>query len=405
MRRPPFGSPEWLANFEEIVRTSKRATEAATKLGYRGPGVVRYHMKRLGIPYPREWSQRPVVSLFMQRNIPSVVIPTTVGRCWVAGLVQGEACIQSLYRLATEATYLQLDVSMVDPAPIYELSEYYGLPHSMRATKNHDWRLQWRKNISGLRAFRVLSEILPFLVGQKLREAEKALTFFGPRGIHHGCYRNGDIWPQSEFPLRTKHRGSNALPTNEGDAQEMPNLRFNLGRLPANSPDIHVVPDVAIPTIEEYGPNQRKVPEVIIKSWEGRAWVGGLNQGEGCTGSHFVDRSDSTTVDISLAMTDFAPVYRFSQFVGLAPPVRPRMRADRKLKPLWRKEFTGLRALRVLREILPFTVGEKAREIERALEFFGPTGTRRGCFRPVHIWPPDEFPLRRRLVRYLGHER
>jgi hypothetical protein len=155
--------------------------------------------------------------------------------------------------------------------------------------------------------------------------------------------------------------------------------------------------EAVTPTLDKYAPNQQKVPETVIKSWEDRAWVGGLNQGEGCTQSHYVERSDSTTVDISIAMTDFAPIYKFSQLVGLSAPGRPRNRNDIKLKPLWRKEFAGLRTLRVLREILPFTVGEKAREIQRALEFFGPTGTRRGCFRPGQIWPPDEFPLRRRL--------
>jgi hypothetical protein len=284
----------------------------------------------------------------------------------------------------------------VDPAPIYKLSGYYGLPHSSRTTKNHDWNLQWRKNISGLRAFRVLHEILPFLVGQKLREAEKALTFFAPRGMHRGCYRNGDIWPQSEFPLRTKHRGSNTLLTREIDVKKIPQLP-EWSQPPVDLFDTEMAPEYVFPTIEKYGPNQAGVPEVIISPMVDRAWVGGLNQGEGCTQSHYSRRSDSTTVDISVAMTDFAPVYKFSHIVGLSPPMKPRIRADPKLKPFWRKEFTGLRALRVLREILPFTVGEKAREIERALEFFGPTGTRRGCFRPMEIWPPDEFPLRRRI--------
>jgi hypothetical protein len=397
MGRPPFGSPEWLPFFKENVMTSNRATEAAAKMGYRGPGTVRYHMKRFGIAYPREWSRRPYLSLALQGNIPNVVIPTIVGRCWVAGLIQGEGCIQSLYRLANDATYLQLDVSMVDPAPIYKLSEYYGLPHSMRTTKNHDWRLQVRKNIQGLRALRVLQEIFPFLVGQKLKEAERALVFFGPRGIHRGCYRNGDIWPRSEFPLRTKGRGSNTAPANEVSVEQTSGLPSNWRQPSFTLPDVQSGSEVITPTIEEYGPNQRKVPEVIISSLENRAWVGGLHQGEGCTQSHYAKRSDSTTVDICVSMTDRAPIYKFSELVGLSPPLGPRIRADARLKPMWRKEFTGLRVLRVLREILPFTVGEKAREIVRALEFFGPAGTRRGCYRPVEIWPPDEFPLRRRL--------
>src|SRR5713101_2310396 len=92
MTRPPFGSPVWLPYFEGIVKTSERATEAAARMGYRGPGMIWYHMKRFGMAYPREWSRRPYAALFMRRNVPGVVIPTITGRRWVAGLVQGETC-------------------------------------------------------------------------------------------------------------------------------------------------------------------------------------------------------------------------------------------------------------------------------------------------------------------------
>jgi hypothetical protein len=285
MDRPPFGSPGWLPHFEEIVRTSERATEAAAKMGYRGPGTIRYHMRKFGIPYPYEWSRRPDTSLAMQRSIPEVVIPTTVGRCWVAGLIQGEGCIQSLYRLATYVTYLQLDVSMVDSAPINKLSEYYGLPHSMRTVKNHNWRPQWRKNIAGLRALRVLQEILPFLVGQKLKEAEKALDFFSPRGLRRGCYRNGDIWPQSEFPLRTKGRGSQLLPTTVARAERVSGHLSGWSSQP------------------KAGFSERQgIPTVVIPALEDRGWVGGLAQGEGCTESHYARLVDSTTIELSISI-------------------------------------------------------------------------------------------------------
>ncbi len=49
MSRPPFGSEEFLPYFKSMVTTSDRATEAAAKMGYRGPGTVRYHMKKFGI--------------------------------------------------------------------------------------------------------------------------------------------------------------------------------------------------------------------------------------------------------------------------------------------------------------------------------------------------------------------
>jgi hypothetical protein len=51
---------------------------------------------------------------------------------------------------------------------------------------------------------RVLNEISPFLVGGKLKEAEKALIFFAPTGHHPGKLKSRDIWPPEEFPLRCR---------------------------------------------------------------------------------------------------------------------------------------------------------------------------------------------------------
>ena len=157
MPRPPFGSPEWLANFEEVVRTSKTTKEAVARLGYAHPSVIYYHLKKFGIERPRVWDERPSLREFMQRKIPDVIIPTLIARRWVAGLVQGETCIQSIYRKFMDTTYLDLDTAMVDPAPIYKLSEYYQMPPPSAPIRNHDWSPQWRKNVHGLRALRVLT--------------------------------------------------------------------------------------------------------------------------------------------------------------------------------------------------------------------------------------------------------
>jgi len=108
---------------------------------------------------------------------------------------------------------------------------------------------------------------------------------------------------------------------------------------------------------------------------------------------------DFTTVELSISMTDPAPVFQFADIVGLPRPSKPKPPriAEPNSKPKWMKGVTGLRALRALEEIRPFLFGEKAREVERALAFFSPTGYRDGCFRPIDIWPRKEFPLRRRL--------
>jgi len=208
MPRPPFGSLEWLPYFEEIVRTSKTTKEAVSRLGYSTPSTVYYHLKKFGVERPSQWNERPWTREVNQRKIPAVIIPTTVGRCWVAGLTQGEGCIQAKFVRQVDATYLNLDVSMADPEPVFTFSDYVGLSHPSKPVKNHDWKPNWHKNVSGLRALRVLQEIRPFLLGEKVKEAEKAIAFFAPYGIHYGCFRNLDIWPTSEFPWRTKKRGS-----------------------------------------------------------------------------------------------------------------------------------------------------------------------------------------------------
>ncbi len=209
MTRPSFTSPEFPAYLSEIVMTSKGLREAADRMDYRSPKTVQYHMKKFGVKHPAEWARRPKLGLFAQQHIPPTIIATTVGRCWVAALIQGEGCIQSVYRQNEGLTYLELDTSMVDPMPIFRLSAYFGLSRPSKPIKNQNWKPLWRKSISGLRALRVLQEILPFLVGQKQREAERAVTFFAPRGFHEGKFSTSDIWPRNEFPLRSKKRGSN----------------------------------------------------------------------------------------------------------------------------------------------------------------------------------------------------
>jgi hypothetical protein len=207
-KRPQVGTPEFAAYFEDIVKTSRTRNEAASRLGYRDAKMVWYHARKLGIQVPDRWHRRPHLAMVLRRNIPEIVIPTTVARSWVASIIQGEGCIQSGYDKGGDYTFLALDVSMVDSAPIFRLSEYFGLDPPSKPVKNHQWKLLWHKNVAGLRALRVLREITPFLVGQKRKEAEKALSFFSPMGLHRGCFRNRDIWPRSDFPLRTKHRGS-----------------------------------------------------------------------------------------------------------------------------------------------------------------------------------------------------
>lgn len=144
--------------------------------------------------------------------------------------------------------------------------------------------------------------------------------------------------------------------------------------------------------------NQWRVPEVIIAETNDRAWVGALVQGEGSIGFHYIKVSDSTTLNIDMRMTDSEPVFRFADLCGLSRPERAKKRPNR-WQPIWRKNIAGIRALRILKEIQPFLVGQKLREAEKAFGFFDSNGYRRGCFWSSVIWPPEEFPFRRHPLK------
>src|SRR2546425_853659 len=74
-----------------------------------------------------------------------------MGRCADSG-----GRLHTVYlRAYADCTYLNLDTAMVDPAPIFRLADYYGLPRPAKPAKNHQWKPLWRKNIGGLRALRV----------------------------------------------------------------------------------------------------------------------------------------------------------------------------------------------------------------------------------------------------------
>jgi hypothetical protein len=110
--------------------------------------------------------------------------------------------IQSRFVRQADATYLEIELAMVDPEPVFAFSEYVGLPHPAGPTKN-----RWRRDVLRLRAFRVLEEIRPILLGQRLKEAEKAIDFFAPDGTRPGRFGDADIWPPGKFPWRIKRPG------------------------------------------------------------------------------------------------------------------------------------------------------------------------------------------------------
>ncbi len=191
---------------EEAIRKSANPDEAAKKLGTSRVSVYRV-MKGLGIRPPSTWMARRLEALkTIVRQIPDPVIAQTKDRAWVAGLIGGEGSLRAAYNGDQDTTHLRIGLNMTDPAWIFGFSDRCGLPRPSKARPpaKGSKRNVWVKHISGLRALRVTREILPFLVGNKKKEAERAMTFFSPDGFRRGRFTGFDIWPSAEFPLRIR---------------------------------------------------------------------------------------------------------------------------------------------------------------------------------------------------------
>ncbi len=203
--RPEAPSPEFVSKFELALNTSSGPREAAQKMGFRHYTRIYDLAKRLEIKTPAAWSLwRTELGLRRQLSTPEIIIHGEGNRTWVAALVQGEGSFSASYVPITDMMRFNIVVGMTDPDPIFKLSDCYGLPYPTKPIMNRNWKPMWRKTIGGVRAMRVLEEIRPFLVGGKLKEAERALEFFSPMGYHSGKFGLTEIWPRNEFPLRCR---------------------------------------------------------------------------------------------------------------------------------------------------------------------------------------------------------
>jgi len=208
MPRPPFGSPEWLRYFEEVVRTSQNRWEAVRRLGYANPSIIDYHIKRFGIPRPPLWKLKPEVSRQRRGRVPDVILPIATGRAWVGCLMQGEGLIGTHYSKKFDTTGLELRVGMIDSAPIFRFCDLVGIGRPKRPSPRASPRKPaWCAAACGLRAYRVLQEVLPFLMGEKLDEAKRGLAYFAPDGYRKGRHGGYDVWPVAEFPFRRRGFG------------------------------------------------------------------------------------------------------------------------------------------------------------------------------------------------------
>ena len=131
----------------------------------------------------------------------------------------------------------------------------------------------------------------------------------------------------------------------------------------------------------------------IIESESGKVYAAIILGTEGALTLGFQVRLAQTELRLIVGMTDKPWVAKFSELCGLGPPRRIPPRKP-GYKEVWQKSVKGLRALMILKDVLPYLMGEKLREAQTAIEFFSPTGYRKGRFRPSDVWTPVSFPYR-----------
>ncbi len=205
--RPSARGPDFAPYFEDVVKTSKTVGQAVRRFGYANSSIIYHHLRRLGLESPLQWRLKPYVSLKRQERVPEVIMRNPTDRAWSGALVQGEGAIVAHYSRRVDVTGLDVRVEMTDPDPVFRLCDLAGVARPMKSLPKQPRRKpKWGCVVGGLRAYRILQEMLPFLFGEKLKEAIRALEFFAPDGYRKGRFGGYDVWPFDDFPLRKRGR-------------------------------------------------------------------------------------------------------------------------------------------------------------------------------------------------------
>lgn len=131
---------------------------------------------------------------------------------------------------------------------------------------------------------------------------------------------------------------------------------------------------------------RKSVPLLVLGDLEARVFVATMIGTEGSVTCSYNGRQKQTELVVRLDMTDREWVAKFASAVGLSPPpAEGRYHGENRRKVFTRNPM-GLRALRILNEVLPYLYGTKRAEALRAIDFFSPTGYRTGIHRPAEIF-------------------
>jgi len=190
------------------VVNSRSVYEACTLLAAHNGSVYRA-MKRFGIPKPTTWAEAHRFKIGRLRKLGlSTIIESETGKAYVGIVLGTEGGMTVGYQTHRAITELRLSVSMTDRPWVAKFSELCGLgpPRHMPPSKP-GYKEVWQKSIKGLRALLVLKDVLPYLMGEKLREAQAAIDFFSPTGYRKGRFRPANVWNPISFAYRYKESG------------------------------------------------------------------------------------------------------------------------------------------------------------------------------------------------------
>lgn len=187
------------------VANSKSIYEACDLLAAHN-GSVYHAMRRFQIPKPAIWEEAHKFKIGRLRKLRlSSIIESETGKAYVGIILGTEGGLTIAYQRNRAITELRLIVSMTDRPWVAKFSELCGLgPPRHIPPGKPGYKEVWQKTIKGLRALIILKDVMPYLMGEKLREAQAAIDFFSPTGYRKGRFRPADVWTPINFPYRYK---------------------------------------------------------------------------------------------------------------------------------------------------------------------------------------------------------
>jgi len=133
-------------------------------------------MQRFEIPKPTAWEEAHRFKIGRLRTLGlSTIIESETGKAYVGTIVGTEGGMTLGHQRHRAITELRLIVGMTDRPWVAKFSELCGLGPPRRVPPHKSgYKEVWQKSVKGLRALIILKDVLPYLMGEKLREAQAA---------------------------------------------------------------------------------------------------------------------------------------------------------------------------------------------------------------------------------------